>query len=185
MAPQYIFTMKDLRKVTPQGKEILRRFGVATPRGIPCFSVSEAEEAARSLGLQIHILKARIEPDFEIAFAALAQQRAGALLVASDPFLFSRREQLVALAARHAVPAIYQFRESAVIGGLMSYGTRITDSYHQVGVYTGRILRGERPEDLPVVLSSRFEFVINLKTAKALGIEVPPGLSARADEAIE
>jgi len=147
--------------------------------------IKEVEEAARTLGLQLHILKARIEADFDAAFATIVQQQAGALLVASDPFLFSRREQLVALAARHAVPAIYQFRQNAAVGGLMSYGTRITDSYHQVGVYTGKILKGAKPADLPVVVSTRFEFVINLKTAKALGIKFSDNLLSLADEVME
>jgi putative ABC transport system substrate-binding protein len=147
--------------------------------------IKEVEEAARTLGLRLHILKARIESDFDTAFATIVQQRAGALLVASDPFLFSRREQLVALAAHHTVPAIYQFRQNAAVGGLMSYGTRITDSYHQVGVYTGKILKGAKPADLPVVVSTRFEFVINLKTAKALGITFSDNLLSLADEVIE
>ena len=147
--------------------------------------IKEVEEAARTLGLRLHILKARIESDFDAAFATIVQQRAGALLVASDPFLFSRRELLVALAARHAVPAIYQFRQNAAVGGLMSYGTRITDSYHQVGVYTGKILKGAKPADLPVVVSTRFEFVINLNTAKALAIKFPDNLLSLADEVME
>jgi putative ABC transport system substrate-binding protein len=145
----------------------------------------DVQEAARTLGLQIQILGASTERDLDATFATLAQLRVGGLLVCADPFLYSRRDYIVALATRYAVPAIYEQREYALAGGLVSYGTNLTDAYRQVGIYTGRVLKGEKPADLPVMQSTRFEFVINLKTAKTLGLDVPPGLSARADEVIE
>jgi ABC-type uncharacterized transport system substrate-binding protein len=147
--------------------------------------LQEVQEAAARLGVQILVLRANAETDLDAVFADLVRQRAGALLVCAYPFFFSRRQQLVVLAVRHAVPAIYEWREFAAGGGLMSYGTNINDAYRQMGVYAGRILKGERPADLPIVQSTKFEFVINLSTAKALRIEVPPTLSARADEIIE
>jgi len=147
--------------------------------------LKDVQEGARALGVQIHILRASSEREIDAAFAALTQLRAGALLVGADPFFNSQRDRLVALAASHKMPALYEFREFAVAGGLASYGTDLAAGYRQVGVYTGRILKGEKPADLPVVQSTKFQFVINLKTAKVLGLEVPPSLSARADEVIE
>ena len=145
----------------------------------------ELKDAARTLGLELHILNAVSEGEIDKSFATLAQTRAGALLVASDPFFFGRRQQLIALAARHAVPAIYEWRAFAEAGGLMSYGTNQVEAYRQAGIYAGRILKGEKPSDLPVVQTTKFELIINLTAAKVLGLDMPPGLSARADEVIE
>jgi ABC-type uncharacterized transport system substrate-binding protein len=145
----------------------------------------DVRDAARSKGVQLLTLTASTKTEIDAAFASLVQQRAGALLVGSDPVFNSRRKQLVALASRYAVPAIYEFRESAAIGGLISYGPSQISISQQAGVYAGRILNGEKPADLPVQQPTKFDLVINLKTAKALGLTVPQSLLARADEVIE
>jgi putative tryptophan/tyrosine transport system substrate-binding protein len=147
--------------------------------------LKDLREGASRVGVRLVVFNASADSDFDTAFATLADTRADALVVGSDPFLNSRREQIVALAARHRIPAIYEWREFAEAGGLMSYGTSLDDVYRQVGVYTARILKGEKPADLPVMQSTKFQFVINLKTAKALGLDISPNLLARADEVIE
>jgi putative ABC transport system substrate-binding protein len=147
--------------------------------------LNDAQEAARTLGRQILLVNAGAASEIDAAFATLRQQRADALLVAGDPLFSGRRSQIVALAARHAIPAMYFNREFVADGGLMSYGNDIADAYRRAGLYVARILNGEKPADLPADQATKFEFVINLKTAKALGLEVSPGLSARADDVIE
>jgi ABC-type uncharacterized transport system substrate-binding protein len=143
------------------------------------------QEASRTLGHRIEVLQASTESEIDAAFAKAAQLRAGAMLVGVSFFYTLRREQLVALAARAALPSIYGQREFMSAGGLMSYSTDLVDAYHQAGIYTGKILGGARPGDLPVVQSTKFELVLNLKTAKALGITIPAGVLSIADEVIE
>jgi putative ABC transport system substrate-binding protein len=145
----------------------------------------ELAEAARKIGQPIVLLNASTDAELDAAFATLARQRVVALLVAADPFFDTRRDQIITFAAQQKLPAIYQFREYAVAGGLMSYGVSLPEAYREVGIYAARILNGAKPEDLPVMQSVKFELVINLKTAKALGLEFPPMLLARADEVVE
>ena len=147
--------------------------------------VPAVQEVARTLGLQLVVLNARTASDIDVAFASLVRERAGALVVGAGAFLLSRRNQIIALAARHGIPTIYGFREYSADGGLMSYGNNIADAFRRAGVYTARILKGDKPADLPVERTTKFELVINLKTAKALGLQVPLQVQQRADEMIE
>jgi putative ABC transport system substrate-binding protein len=147
--------------------------------------LSDVQTAARTIGRELQILRVGTASEFDAVFASLGQSAVDALLVAADPFFNSQRERIVALAARHKIPAIYEGRGYAVAGGLMSYGPNLPDVYRQVGLYTGQILKGARPADLPVIQPTALELVINLKAAKSLGLEVPPTLLARADEVIE
>jgi putative ABC transport system substrate-binding protein len=172
-----------LRQLTPNAAA----FGVLADPASPATPsiIAELQAAARALGLQLVIVNARTESDLEIAFTTFSQQRVGGVVVGTSTFYDRSTEQLAALAARHALPAIYHFREYALAGGLMSYGTSYAYVSHQVGLYTGRILKGEKPADLPVQQITKIDLVINLKTAKALGLTIPETLLATADEVIQ
>jgi putative ABC transport system substrate-binding protein len=172
-----------LHELMPQAKNIVFLYN-------PKFAAAEGQlhdvrEAARTLGLQINALHASTDDEINAAFRTMVQQQTAALILAADPFFDTRRSQLVVLAAYNNLPAIYQFREYAVAGGLMSYGIDAVDAYRQIGIYAARILKGARPADLPVMQPTKYELVINLKTAKTLGLDVPDKLLARADEVIE
>jgi putative ABC transport system substrate-binding protein len=172
-----------LSELVPQAGVIALLVNPDNPNTEPM--IRDVQEAARAKGVQLPILKAAAASEIDAALASLVRLHVGGLVVGTDPFFNSRREQLVALAARYAVPAIYEWREFAAAGGLISYGSSLTAAYRQVGVYTGKILKGAKPADLPVQQPTTFELAVNLETAKALGLTVPPSILARADEVIE
>jgi putative ABC transport system substrate-binding protein len=172
-----------LRQVAPKATTIAVLMTSGTPTGKA--EQEDVERAAKTLGQQLLILDATTDRDIDTAFATIVQRGAGALLVGAGAFLNSRRQKIAALAATHSLPAVYFQREAVFAGGLMSYGTNITEAYRQVGLYAARILKGEKPADLPVMQPTQFEFVLNLRTAKALGLDIPPTLLAIADEVIE
>jgi putative ABC transport system substrate-binding protein len=175
--------MELLRELVPTASNIAL---LVNPANAGAETLSrDLQAAARTLGLQLHVLRASTERDFDSVFATVAQIRAGALVIGTDPFFISQSERLAAFALRHSVPAIFQYREFTAAGGLMSYGGHTTEMYRQVGIYTGRILKGEKPADLPVQQSTKVELFINLKTAKALGLTVPLVMQMTADEVIE
>jgi len=176
--------LEVLRELVPTATIIALLVNPTNPTNAETLS-RDLEAAAGTLGLQLLVLHASTEHDFDVVFASLPRLRAGALIIGSDPFFNSRNQQLVALASHHAMPTMYPFREYAIAGGLISYGNSFADAHRQVGVYTGRILKGEKPADLPIQQSVKVELVINLKTANALGLTFPMSLLARADEVIE
>lgn len=172
-----------LREIVPQGKVIaaLVNSGRATAKS----QMAELEVASKKFGQRIEFVHAESERELEAAFSAMMQFKPAGLVVAADPFFNAMREKIVLLAARHAVPAVYERRGFVTAGGLMSYGTNLIDAYRQAGIYTGRILKGEKPANMPILQSTKFEFVLNLKTARALGLTIPPGLASIVDEVIE
>jgi putative ABC transport system substrate-binding protein len=172
-----------ISELVPQAKVIALLVNLSVPTTV--HMMPAVQEAARATGVQLHILNASTESEIDAAFASLVQQQAGALVVSADPFFWVRREQIVALAARHSVAAVYEWHQFATAGGLISYGPSIAAVFRQVGIYTGKILKGAKPADLPVVQPTTLELVINLKTAKALGLTIPPAILSRADEMIE
>src|SRR5215467_2605368 len=172
-----------LRELVPNAALIATLVNPAFPTAV--YQTQELHKAADKLGQRIQVINASSETEIDAAFASMKQLQASAVLVAADPFFASHRDQIVSLAARYAIPAVYEQRAMAAAGGLMSYGTNLAEAYRQAGLYTGRILKGEKPADMPVVLSNKFEFVINLKVAKTLGLNVSANLLSTVDEVIE
>jgi putative tryptophan/tyrosine transport system substrate-binding protein len=172
-----------LRDVVPQADVVAALVNQTRP--VATSQTAELQAAAQKFGQRIQIIPAATDQDLEPAFASMAQLKVGALIVGADPFFNSRRDQIVSLAARHRIPAIYEQRSFVAAGGLMSYGTNLADAYRQAGIYTARILKGEKPADMPVIQSTKFELVLNLKTAKTLSLNIPSGLLTIADEIIE